>query len=90
MSVCVCLCDLFFVFLFVPVSLPKQKFHGWGLSEVILSAKLNYFFFLSDISTLGHMCVRESVRFICLGTPQISPLKNFCQAFVLIPAYQRT
>lgn len=44
MGVCVYLCNLFLSSLFVPPSLPKLKFHGWGLSEVIRSAELNYFF----------------------------------------------
>lgn len=39
-----CLCDLLLSLFYVPTSLPKLKFHAWGLTGVILSAKLYYLF----------------------------------------------
>lgn len=85
MSACVCaIC--FCLPCFVPASLPKLKFHGWGLSKGDSECKPELFLLVSDISTLGHMCVRVCSRVFVY--PADLSLEKFCQPFALIPAFQ--
>lgn len=71
-----------------------EKCHGWRLSEVIPSAKRNYFL-LCQIEALrvirARAHVQACVSFMCFSrTRQLSPKRNTSGVCVLIPVYQST
>lgn len=84
-SVCVCLCDLFLSLHFVPASLPKQKFHGWGLQRWFWVQ--SWFLFVSDISALGHVCACGYMNHMFSHPADVS--KKFC-CCVFIPVRRWT